>query len=318
MTATSKRWAALLAAALVMTLIAAGGCAKKGREAKGPSEGKGAAEAPAAPAKKTEPAPAVKKEPSAPGAGQAESAGTASKEVSSEGARPDAGSGEERPYEGILAIVIDDFGYRSAATEKILALAEPITCAVLPDGKTTAEDARDAKAAGKLVILHMPMEAIDQSKSNGDGFIKSGMEAGEVRAKLHEALRNVPMAEGVSNHMGSRISTDEQVLEAILEEVDDLGLFYLDSRTTSDTLGPKVAGKVGARAFMNSLFIDSVDDVSYVEGKLWEAAKKAKENGQAAVIGHVRASTAEALANVLPLMAENGIKLVFLDELDPL
>ncbi|HPU95844.1 MAG TPA: hypothetical protein PK488_03125, partial [Bacillota bacterium] len=94
MTATSKRWAALLAAALVMTLIAAGGCAKKGREAKGPSEGKGAAEAPAAPAKKTEPAPAVKKEPSAPGAGQAESAGTASKEVSSEGARPDAGSGE--------------------------------------------------------------------------------------------------------------------------------------------------------------------------------------------------------------------------------
>lgn len=323
MASSRSRWAALFAAALVIALVAASGCAKKKQETGAPVEDAPTAKAPVA-TKQAVPAPAAKTGPPSGEAGGAAGKATdgitdgTADEVPSIGEGPSADARKAPSYEGKLAIVVDDFGYRNAATEKILALNEPITCAVLPDGKTTSQDGEDADKAGKLVILHMPMEAIDQSKSNGDGFIKSGMEAGEVRARLHEALRNVPMAQGVSNHMGSRVSTDEAVLSAVLEEVDGLGLFYLDSRTTSATIGPEIARKVGARAYMNSLFLDSVDDVSYVEGKLWEAAQKAKDNGQAVAICHVRETTAKALAKVLPQMAENGIELVFVNELDPI
>jgi hypothetical protein len=219
---------------------------------------------------------------------------------------------------GRLAIVIDDFGYRNEATKRILDLNEPITCAVLPDARTSAEDGLDAFNAGKLVILHMPMEAIDGEKSQGDGFIRSGMSPDEVSTILAEALSKVPMAKGVSNHMGSRVSTDAAVMKIFLEELASRGLFYLDSRTTGDTLGPKIAGEVGTKSYMNGLFIDSVDDISYVKGKLWEAAENAKLNGQAVAIGHVKSSTASALEEVLPKLRDYGIELVFLNELEPL
>lgn len=217
-----------------------------------------------------------------------------------------------------LAIVIDDFGYRSEATSRILAIEEPLTCAVLPDARTTAQDGLDAYNAGKLVILHMPMEAIDGSKSEGDGFIRAGMDELTVKSMLSDALGKVPMAEGISNHMGSRVSQDRQVLGAVIEEARDRGLFYLDSRTTSGTVGPEVARSAGAEAYINDIFIDSVDDAEYVKAKLWEAADRALQEGQAVAIGHVKLSTAKALEEVLPKMLEYGVELVFVNELSPI
>lgn len=219
---------------------------------------------------------------------------------------------------GKLAIVIDDFGYRSEATRRILAIDEPFTCAILPDAKTTAQDGLDAYNAGKLVILHMPMEAIDGSKSEGEGFIRAGMDEATVKSMLSYALGKVPMAEGISNHMGSRVSLDREVLGSVIREARDRGLFYLDSRTTSDTVGPELARKLGAEVYINDLFIDGVDDAEYVKAKLWEAADRALLEGQAVAIGHVKLSTAKALEEVLPKMLEYGVELVFVNELNPI
>ncbi|MBP7110665.1 MAG: divergent polysaccharide deacetylase family protein [Firmicutes bacterium] len=336
---------ALLAAVLLAAIVLSGGCLGDKKEGSdGAAAGKAAA--PSAPVtapitSEKEPASAKPKapavsypEPSVPEkrASAAEPEKAKQQETASEGL-PAAGypyvppaatkpsspeSGVERAVKGRLAIVIDDFGYRSPAKARILALDYPITCAVLPDGKTTAEDGRAAHDAGKLVILHMPMEAQDYTKSDGEGFIRVGMEPGEVRARLHVALQSVPMAKGVSNHMGSLVSKDEAVLEAFIEEVDYLGLFYLDSRTATDTLGPQVARRLGAEAYLNSTFLDGVDDEAYVEERLWLAAEKAKAEGQAVAIGHVRLSTAKALEKVLPQLEGSGIELVFVNQLDPL
>lgn len=230
----------------------------------------------------------------------------------------EAGRPASTGAKGKLAIVIDDFGYRNEATSRILAIDEPLSCAILPDARTTAQDGLDAYNAGKLVILHMPMEAIDGSKSKGDGFIRAGMDEDTVRAMLGEALEKVPMAEGISNHMGSRVSLDRAVLGAVIEEARDRGLFYLDSRTTSDTVGPEMARNIGAEAYINDIFIDGVDDAEYVKAKLWEAADRALSEGQAVAIGHVKLSTAQALEQVLPKMLEYGVELVFVDELNPI
>lgn len=230
------------------------------------------------------------------------------------GARKPASTGKKAK----LAIVIDDFGYRSEATSRILAIDEPLTCAVLPDARTTAQDGLDAYNAGKLVILHMPMEAIDGSKSEGEGFIRAGMNDDTVKSMLAEALKKVPMAEGISNHMGSKVSLDRGVLGAVIEEARDRGLFYLDSRTTSGTVGPELAREAGAEAYINDIFIDGVDDAEYVKGKLWEAADRALREGQAVAIGHVKLSTAEALEEVLPQLMEYGVELVFVNELSPI
>ncbi len=335
------KYRAFLAAVLLAAIILSGGCFGDKKE-EGDDAAAGKTAAPSAPITTEKPNTAAKpKEPIVPKPQQTEqqkqaaasSPETVKEPAATEVEEPAASysyvppaetkpsspeSGIESTGTGRLAIVIDDFGYRNSATERILALDYPITCAVLPDGKTTAEDGRAAYDSGKLVILHMPMEAQDYTKSDGEGFIRVGMEAGEVRARLHVALENVPMAEGVSNHMGSLVSKDEAVLEAFIEEVDYLGLFYLDSRTASDTLGPQVARKLGAEAYMNSTFLDGVDDAAYVEERLWLAAEKAKAEGQAVAIGHVKLSTAKALEKVLPKLESYGVELVFVNQLDPL
>ncbi len=331
----------LMAAALIMALAAFSGCITRKTSEDGTSgQAERGSSAPASgrtPAIKDPSKPAVSPitDPvdQAVDAGQDEAASTdepapivyEETEDAQEAAVPtvnDPPSASRKPSQSgakaKLAIVIDDFGYRSEATSRILAIDEPLTCAVLPDARTTAQDGLDAYNAGKLVILHMPMEAIDGSKSEGEGFIRAGMDELTVKSMLADALEKVPMAEGVSNHMGSRVSLDRGVLGAVIEEARERGLFYLDSRTTSGTVGPEVAREAGAEAYINDIFIDGVDDAEYVKAKLWEAADRALREGQAVAIGHVKLSTAKALEEVLPKLMEYGVELVFVNELSPI
>lgn len=331
----------LTAAALIIALAAFSGClTRKSNPSSAPGATDGQASTPktgktGTTGNPSRPAPSTSIEPGLPAGDSGQGDGASSDEPApyvyeeTEDAQAaavptvaDPPSGVKRPpsagTKAKLAIVVDDFGYRSEATTRILAIGEPLTCAVLPDARTTAQDGLDAYNAGKLVILHMPMEAIDGSKSEGDGFIRAGMEEDTVKSMLGDALGKVPMAEGISNHMGSRVSLDKGVLGAVIEEAKERGLFYLDSRTTSDTVGPEVARETGAEVYMNDIFIDGVDDVEYIKAKLWEAADKAIANGQAVAIGHVKLSTARALEEVLPKMRDYGVELVFVNELSPI
>lgn len=324
---------AVAAVVLLTAILLLGGCFKAKEKSKAPaSDDASALKKSASPSqdqiKANTPSTSTGKEPARSGSDQ-DDGQTAQTQGQSYATSPFTATPEDKPEapaalsEGTtgvkarLAIVIDDFGYRNPATDRILALGYPITCAVLPDAKTTAQDAADCSRAGKLVMLHMPMEALDGAKSYGEGFIRSGMEDGEVRARLHMALSKVPEAEGVSNHMGSRVSQDTAVMEALLAELKELGLFYLDSKTVSDTVGPEVGRKIGADVYVNGTFIDSKDDVSYIEGKIMEAAEKALRDGQAVAIGHVKPSTADALENLLPKLSSYGVELVFVNELEP-
>ena len=74
--------------------------------------------------------------------------------------------------EAKLAVIIDDFGYNGAGTAEMLALDIPFTAAVLPFSSHTAENAAQAKAAGKEVIIHMPMESLTgKPEWVGDGAV---------------------------------------------------------------------------------------------------------------------------------------------------
>ncbi|MEV2771420.1 divergent polysaccharide deacetylase family protein [Paenibacillus larvae] len=74
------------------------------------------------------------------------------------------------------AIVIDDFGNKMGGTEDMLALPFPITVAVMPFLQTTKADAEAAHAAGKEVIIHLPMEPKIARKSwLGPGVISTDL-----------------------------------------------------------------------------------------------------------------------------------------------
>ena len=64
---------------------------------------------------------------------------------------------------GRLAIVVDDIGYSRDAGERVLALPNAISIAVLPFTPHAMALARRAQAIGKDILLHQPLESEDES-----------------------------------------------------------------------------------------------------------------------------------------------------------
>ena len=57
-----------------------------------------------------------------------------------------------------LTLIIDDLGQNLPRDRRVLALPGPVTTAIMPDTPHATEFAREAHRAGKIVILHMPMD----------------------------------------------------------------------------------------------------------------------------------------------------------------
>ena len=56
-----------------------------------------------------------------------------------------------------------------------------------------------------------------------------GLDDEEIRRRVRRALRNVPHARGVNNHMGSKATANERVMRLVLSELKDRNLLFLDS-----------------------------------------------------------------------------------------
>lgn len=213
---------------------------------------------------------------------------------------PKAAPPEPQPDLPRFTVIIDDLGY--AAPElvtRLVAQPIPFTVAVLPYQEFTRESAEIAFKAGKEVILHLPMEGRAE-KDPGPEALKFDLSESELRARTRKALKEVPYIKGANNHMGSRMTADRERMHWILTEFQGRKLFFVDSRTTKDTVAMDVAQGLGLRTAQRNVFLD--DDKSFVEiEKQWERALAlAKKEGSAIAIGHIYPETVQALEKLIP------------------
>ncbi len=213
-----------------------------------------------------------------------------------------------------LAVIIDDLGY--AAPElvtRLVAQPVPLTVAVLPYQEHTRESAEIAFKAGKEVILHLPMEGRAE-KDPGPEALKFDLPEAELRARTRKALADVPYIKGANNHMGSRLTADKERMAWVLGEFRGKKLFFVDSRTTKDTVALDVARGFGIPAAQRNVFLD--DDRSFPEiEKQWDrAVELAKKEGSAIAIGHIYPETVAALERLIP-SAKGRVALVRASEL---
>lgn len=214
-----------------------------------------------------------------------------------------------------LAVIIDDWGAMSKGTKEMLALPYPITAAVLPNRPYTGKEVKLVLDSGKQAILHMPLEPLAKGVNAGQEVIKSGMKPEEIKRIFNNALSQTPGVIGTNNHMGSKASQDRAAVKAWLEEVKKNNLFVIDSMTSEKSVIGAVAKELGIPYGENILFLDNVDQAAAVKKQLLEAGKRVKQRGKGIVIGHVRLNTAKALAETLPELEKQGIKIVFVSEL---
>lgn len=236
-------------------------------------------------------------------------------EPGSAGAEPVAGPhvvpGDDAP---ILAVVIDDWGYGWQAARDFLAFERPLTVAVLPHLPYSRTHASEANDRGHQVILHLPMEPLGAQWDLGEGTVTTSKSESEISADVRRALASVPHVTGVNNHMGSKATADRRVMAEVLRVIAENGLFFLDSRTTSESVAGEAGQEVGARVLVNDRFIDTDDDAERIRERILLGAGLAKRRGYAVVIGHVRPETYRALVASLPELDREGVRLAYLSE----
>jgi polysaccharide deacetylase 2 family uncharacterized protein YibQ len=213
-----------------------------------------------------------------------------------------------------VAIIIDDCGQWLSTERGFLALPIPLTLSVLPHVRYTAQIADDAAAAGKGIMLHLPMEPLGRDTA-GRGEITTAMDDAQVTAQTEDDIAQVPLAKGTNNHEGSKASADPRVMRAVIAVVKAHGLFFIDSRTNAKTVGAETARQAGLPEASRDVFLDARADESYTEQMLEQTVAIAKRNGSAIAIGHPKPTTLAALTALYAKMQAEGVRFVLASEL---
>jgi len=210
-----------------------------------------------------------------------------------------------------LAIIVDDLGRDLSVAEELLGLPYPLTISVIPNLPDSAKVAEAAYKRGDQVLLHLPMEAGETAQAE-PVELRVGMQRGQVENILDENLKSVPHVAGVNNHQGSRATADPQLMDALMASLRQRGLFFIDSRTSVQTVAYDTAEKDGVRAaFRNAQFLDDVETGAAIQKQLQKAENDAIRKGWAITIGHPHPATIEVLRRHLPQLRSKGIQLVY-------
>ena len=213
-----------------------------------------------------------------------------------------------------VAIIVDDGGYGGAITSSILTMDSGLTLSIIPDTRHGVETARRAMELGFGVMLHLPME---EAKIHGE--LKAKMTAVEMEKALRDALVQVPGAVGINNHMGSAFTKNEKAMECFLTSMKKVNgkLYFIDSRTTAESKAAAAASIAGVRMASRDVFLDHQNTPAFMKSQFARLVALAKKRGHAIAICHFRATTAPLLAEMLPMLKEEGIQLVHASELVP-
>jgi polysaccharide deacetylase 2 family uncharacterized protein YibQ len=201
----------------------------------------------------------------------------------------------------LVAIVIDDIGYDRRIASKLLSLDAPLTFSVLPYGPFSQEIAARARSKGHEIMLHLPMEPKEFPTVNpGPGALLTQMAPDQFIGQLKADIDRIPGLKGVNNHMGSAVSTSSERMRQIFTILKKNGLYYIDSRTTAETVARPSAELLQIPFAERDIFIDHLENPRFIRKQLHNLIKRAQRQGYAVGIAHPHAVTFKVLAELLP------------------
>lgn len=216
-----------------------------------------------------------------------------------------------------VSLIMDDMGFSLDAIYDILSLQEPITVAIIPFSPLGEQTARIAHQNGLEILLHLPLESINNAEANNgiQGMIFTDMSEQEIIQAVEKDLDQIPYIIGVNNHMGSKVTSNEALMNTILRQLKQRDLFFVDSRTTGKTVAYDVALKLDIPAAQRHVFLDGELDEDYIKEKLIELFTLAQRRGEAVGICHPFPETLKVLKDYFRMAKDYGVKPVFISEL---
>ncbi len=208
-----------------------------------------------------------------------------------------------------ISIVVDDLGRGLRDLDELDRLGIALTYSVLPFETHTSQVVATLRSRGVEYLCHLPMEA--KSGANpGPGALLLTMTDEQLRAATLDALAAVPGAAGVNNHMGSSMASQQAPMQAVLEVLSQQGLYFLDSRTSADTIGYSLARHLGLKAAERQVFLDTVRDGVFIRAQFDALLATARQRGAAIAIAHPYRETLQILAAAIPAARAQGFEFV--------
>ena len=214
------------------------------------------------------------------------------------------------PHKAYLSLIIDDLGQNLQRDRRVLGLPGPVTAAIMPDTPHAAEFAREAHKAGKIVMLHMPMDP-----ATGPFAWHPELPIDELEKRLNAAFKAVPYTSGLNNHMGSRMTSQPQAMAWLMNDLQRRHTFFVDSRTSAQTVAGAQAQKIGLASVSRDVFLDDVRTEQAITAQLESAIQLARKQGSAVMIGHPYRQTLAVLERELPKLKAQGIEWIDIQQM---
>lgn len=216
-----------------------------------------------------------------------------------------------RSHHGKLAVIIDDCGYDVDLVQRLVNLQAPFSFAIIPYRDYSSDSLHVINGGGQVAMLHLPMEPMDPSAmSEGKNTVLTSMDDKSIMKLTKDMLDSLPGISGANNHQGSKATSDERTMRAVLKEIKRQGMFFVDSNTYAKSLGDKLAEGMGVPTGRNNIFLDNSTNEDEIIKKIWQAAAIADKYGSAIAICHARPHTVNAWEKVIDEVRASGLKLV--------
>jgi len=215
-----------------------------------------------------------------------------------------------------IAIIIDDLGYERIAGERAIELPGPLAYAVLPGTPRASYLADTAHAAGKDVLLHLPLQAEKHAEPAEPGSLLLDMSREQFSSAFAENLESVPHVVGINTHRGSLLTRHPGHMSWLMDEILDRGdLFFVDSYATAQSIALRIARENDIPSVRRDVFLDSNPSPENIDREFSRLKKIASQQGLAVGIGHPYPTTLEYLEAALPGLLADGYELVSIGEL---
>ena len=220
------------------------------------------------------------------------------------------------PLRGIIGLIIDDFGYRNDDVSRgFLDIPAKLTFAVIPGHEHSRSFSKNAVSAGYEIMVHMPMENIGKTFGEEEFVLMNYFQDNELVRRVKEALDHIPEANGLNNHQGSRATETPRLMRLLAGVLKDENKFFIDSRTTTNTLAEETMRQFDVPTNRRNIFLDNELDEEKIYIQLIQLTDVAERKGIAIGIGHVKPQTLAVLKKHIPELQQKGFKFEFVSKL---
>ncbi len=209
-----------------------------------------------------------------------------------------------------IVLIIDDLGYNWPRSKRALSLHGAVTYGVLPHTPYSRQVAEQAQRYGKEIIVHVPMSSVHRYHP-GPGSLSENLSRQHFVQVLNSNLQAVPHARGANNHMGSALTQNESLMSLLMQEIGRHELYFIDSRTSVNTVAASMAGLHNIKHLSRDVFLDNEQETDAIHRQFQRLLRVARQRGVAVGIGHPHRATLDYLEVVLPVLeSSENVRLI--------